>query len=282
MLKLEKIQTILLDGDGVLWKSTDPIPGIQEFIQFLEQNKIQWALLTNNNTHTVKTYVNKLAGFGIQIDPARIFTSSTVTAEHIKKKFGPGAPIYVVGMNGLLDTLAEAGLTVFTGETPPPTEVVAVAAGMDREITHEKIKIAMRLILNGAEFIATNTDGSFPTPEGLNPGTGMVIGAIQATTGVKPTVIGKPKEAIFLSALQFFNTLPESTLMVGDRLETDILGALRLGIQTAAVLSGVTSRAQIAQSNIKPDLVYEDIADLHLDMQKRLADSKNAPASSSI
>jgi 4-nitrophenyl phosphatase len=136
-------------------------------------------------------------------------------------------------------------------------------AGMDRAINHEKIKIAMRLILEGADFVATNTDGSYPTPEGINPGTGMVIGALQFTSGVKPYIAGKPYPAIFQTALKTLGVSLEKALMVGDRLETDILGANQLGIQTAAVLTGVTSRKEIAYKDIKPDLVFEDISALH-------------------
>jgi 4-nitrophenyl phosphatase len=111
--------------------------------------------------------------------------------------------------------------------------------------------------------VATNTDGSFPTPEGINPGTGMVIGAIKATTNIEPTVIGKPQTAIFETALKRFNERPENALMVGDRLETDILGASRLGIQTVAVLTGVTSQEEITNHEIKPDHIFDSISDFH-------------------
>jgi HAD superfamily hydrolase (TIGR01450 family) len=133
---------------------------------------------------------------------------------------------------------------------------------MDRNITHEKVKIAMRLIMAGAEFVATNTDGSFVTPDGFNPGTGMVIGALQFTSGVEPTVIGKPNTAIFQSALQRFEAKPENSLMVGDRLNTDILGASRLGMRTILVLTGVNTREDADNGEIKPDLILEDINEL--------------------
>ncbi len=135
----------------------------------------------------------------------------------------------------------EAGFQISTGETPPDHPVVAVVSGMDRQITHDKIKVAMRLIMGGADFIATNTDGSFVTPEGFNPGTGMVIGALQFASGSIPTVMGKPEAAIYQTALKRFNADPAATLMVGDRLNTDILGANQLGITTAMVLTGVNS-----------------------------------------
>jgi 4-nitrophenyl phosphatase len=262
-MSLPPFKTILLDGDGVLWKSDDPIPGINPFFDFLSERKIKWALLTNNNTRTAQDYVNKLTGFGIPVDPKSVFTSSTVTADYLLNRYGAGAALHVVGMSGLIDTLAEAGFEITVGEENPKKNVVAVVAGMDRQINHQKIKIAMRLIINGAAFIATNTDGSFPTPEGINPGTGMVIGALQATSGVEPYVAGKPHPAIFTTALKTLGVSPKDVLMVGDRLETDIIGASNIGIQTAAVLTGVTSREEISSSQIKPDFIYEDISTLH-------------------
>jgi 4-nitrophenyl phosphatase len=263
MIDLHNFNTFLFDGDGVLWKAEEPIEGIQPLFQLLDQKHINWALLTNNNTRTAQNYVDKLIKFGVSASPGQVFTSCTATADYLLERFGHGAPIHVVGMDGLLTTMAEAGFLISTGESPPDHTVAAVVSGMDRQITHDKIKVAMRLIMGGAEFIATNTDGSFVTPEGYNPGTGMVIGALQFTSGVEPTVIGKPQSAIYESALKHFGTGPEKCLMVGDRLNTDILGASLLGITTILVLTGVNSRADAANGDIKPDLILEDIKELH-------------------
>ena len=121
----------------------------------------------------------------------------------------------------------------------------------------------MRLILNGADFIATNTDGSFPTPDGIKPGTGTVIGALHYASGTAPYVVGKPQPAIFETSLRALGANADQTLMVGDRLETDILGANQLGIDSAAVLTGVTSRDEISKHEIKPDFIFNDIQGLH-------------------
>ncbi len=263
MIDLNQTETILFDGDGVLWKGDQPIPGIEDLFSTLDEKGINWALLTNNNTRTAQDYVDKLNKFGVSADLSRVFTSSTATAAYLLEKYGKGAAVHAVGMSGLLVTLEEAGFDVSTGETMPEHEVVAVVSGMDREITHDKIKVAMRLILGGADFIATNTDGSFVTPDGVNPGTGMVIGALHYASGTAPLVIGKPEKAIFETALKRFKAAPEDALMVGDRLNTDILGAQRLGIPTAAVLTGVSSREEIAASEIRPDVVYADIGEFH-------------------
>ena len=218
-MKLQKYTTILLDGDGVLWKANQPIPGIKPFFDLLNDLGIRWALLTNNNTRTAKDYIDKLENFGIPANPSSVFTSSTVTADYLLEKYGQDAVLHVVGMDGLTQTLKDAGFQFTTGEEIPENNVTAVVAGMDREINLQKITIAMRLIMGGADFIATNTDGSFPTPEGINPGTGTVIGALQFASGTIPYVVGKPQPAIFQTALKALGSKTEETLMVGDRLE---------------------------------------------------------------
>lgn len=263
MIDTQKFNTFLFDGDGVLWKADEPIKGIQPLFSLLDEKRINWALLTNNNTRTAQNYVDKLINFGVAANVSQVFTSSTATAAYLLEKFGEGAPIHVVGMDGLLTTLDQAGFLISTGETPPDHKVCAVVSGMDRQITHDKIKVAMRLIMGGAEFIATNTDGSFVTPEGTNPGTGMVIGALQFTSGVEPIIMGKPQAAIFQAAIKHFKTTPEKCVMVGDRLNTDILGASQLGISTILVLTGVNSRDDALNGDIRPDMILEDIQELY-------------------
>jgi 4-nitrophenyl phosphatase len=267
-MKLKRFAQILLDGDGVLWKSDQPIPGIKPFFDFLKDQRVGWALLTNNNTRTAQDYIDKLARFGIEADQHSVFTSSTATADYLLEKYGRDARLHVVGMDGLTKTLREAGFDFTLGEQQPEGEVAAVVAGMDRELNLEKVTIAMRLIMDGSAFIATNTDGSFPTPEGINPGTGMVIGALQFASGKEPYVVGKPQPAIFETALKSIGGKPSETLMVGDRLETDILGANQLGIASAAVLTGVTSREEIREKDIKPDFIFEDISHLHRSLRE--------------
>ena len=256
------IKTILFDGDGVLWRDNEKISGFDEIFQMLDKYNIQWALLTNNNTKTIQNYIDKLSKFGIQTDASKVFSSSTITATYVKKKYGEKAPIHVVGMPALVETMQQAGFTVYYGEQPPTEPVKAVVSGMDRAITHEKIKIAMRLILEGAEFIATNTDSSFPTPEGMNPGTGMVIGALIGTTNIQPKVIGKPAAQIYITAMEQLGAKPKNTIMIGDRLNTDILGASNAGIRSILVYSGVTTPEIYKTSEIKADIALPSIAEL--------------------
>ena len=268
-MDLERIETFLIDGDGVLWRGDRAVPGLDRFFEIVRARGMRWALLTNNNTRTVSEYLAKLAGLGIEADAGQIFSSSTTTADYLKKKYGAGAAVHAVGMSGVIDTLQDAGFVVSFGEEMPDHDVVAVAAGMDRGLTVHKVKVAARLILSGAEFVATNTDGTYPTPDGLSPGTGMVIGALQGTTGIEPTVIGKPETAIYEAALEALSADKATTAMIGDRMETDILGAQRLGIPTIGVLSGVTTREQMAVSDIQPDIVFDSIAELAEAMRAR-------------
>lgn len=261
-MDLSTLTTILLDGDGVLWRANEAVPGLNHFFDVLHEKKLNWALLTNNNTRTVQDYIDKLAGFGITAQRDQIFTSSVASADYVIERFGPGAPVHAVGMKGVIETLQDAGLNVTYGEEFPDHPVVAVVAGMDREVTHAKIRVAMRLIRGGALFIATNTDPTFPTPEGLDPGTGMIIGALKGTTSQEPVVMGKPERAIFEAALHHFGSDPAATAMVGDRLDTDILGAQQVGMRTIAVLTGVATRESLLTSTIKPDLVFDSIAEL--------------------
>lgn len=261
-MDLSTLQTLLIDGDGVLWRGDRALPGLHRFYDVLRSRSIRWALLTNNNTKTVGQYLAKLAGLGIESDSSQIFSSSTATASYLVKKYGPATPIYAVGMSGVIDTLLDAGFKVSTGEKMPDHAVTAVVAGMDRHFTYAKAEVAARLILGGAEFVATNTDGTYPTPDGLSPGTGWVIGALQGATGVTPKVIGKPEAAIFTTALEALGADKATTAMIGDRLGTDILGAQRVGIPTIGVLTGVTTREEMVSSHIQPDVVYEGIAEL--------------------
>lgn len=268
-MDLNRLKTLLIDGDGVLWWDDQAVPGLVHFFDVLQACEISWALLTNNNTRTVDEYLAKLAGFGVKANKGHIFSSSTTTAAYLQTRYGIAASVHAVGMSGVIETLRDAGFLVSSGEQMPDRDVVAVVAGMDWEFTYNKAKVATRLILNGAEFVATNTDGTYPTPDGLSPGTGMVIGALQGTTGLNPTIIGKPEQAIFTAALDALKADRATTAMIGDRLETDILGAQRAGIGTIGVLTGVTNHEQMMASEIQPDVFYKSIAELAVELEKR-------------
>ncbi len=256
MQRLITIRHLIIDMDGVLYRESDAIPGLVDFFGFLRQRDTRFVLATNNSTRTPAQYVEKMAGMGVQITPADLITSAQATAAYLREISPPGTPVYAVGQVGLTTALQEAGFVLDS------RRVEFVVAGLDVHVTYEKLKTATLLIHRGARFIGTNPDVTLPTAEGLAPGAGAILAAIQASTGVAPTVIGKPEPTMFQQAMARLGAAPADTAALGDRLETDILAAQRTGILSLLVLSGVTDRALLAESEVRPDLVFEDIADL--------------------
>lgn len=255
------LRTLLIDGDGVLWQANQPMPGLVHFFDVLKARRIDWALLTNNATLTTRSYVEKLRGFGVSADPGQIFTSGNVTAHYLRELDPPARSIYVIGQPDLKTTLREAGFSIIDDEEGPD-RVDAVVAGIDRAFSYGKLRVAMRLIRNGAAYVATNTDTTFPTPQGLVPGSGSIIAAVSAAAGRDPVVMGKPEPTMYQVAMKQLGAELPTTATLGDRIETDILGAKRLGMATMLVLSGVTSREALAASDTQPDCVFEGIAEL--------------------
>lgn len=256
MQRLITIRHLIIDMDGVLYRESDAIPGLVDFFSFLRRRDTRFVLATNNSTRTPAQYVEKMAGMGVQITSADLITSAQATAAYLREISPPGTPVYAVGQVGLTTALQEAGFV------QDNRRAEFVVAGLDVHVTYEKLKTATLLIRRGARFIGTNPDVTLPTAEGLAPGAGAILAAIQAATGVAPTVIGKPEPTMFQQAMARLGAAPTDTAALGDRLETDILAAQRTGILSLLVLSGVTDRALLAESEVRPDLVFEDIADL--------------------
>jgi len=187
MQRLITIRHLIIDMDGVLYRESDAIPGLVDFFGFLRQRDTRFVLATNNSTRTPAQYVEKMAGMGVQITPADLITSAQATAAYLREISPPGTPVYAVGQVGLTTALQEAGFVLDS------RRVEFVVAGLDVHVTYEKLKTATLLIHRGARFIGTNPDVTLPTAEGLAPGAGAILAAIQASTGVAPTVIGKPE-----------------------------------------------------------------------------------------
>lgn len=258
---------LLIDGDGVLWEADHPMPGLNHFFEVLSDRGIVWGLVTNNAMRPPETYVEKLAGFGVTATSDHIFSSATVMADYLREKYPAASPIYVVGETGVRNAIASAGFTLHT-DHQEPAEVRAVVVGVDRQLTYDKLRIAATLIRQGAEFIGTNPDPTFPTPGGLIPGAGTVIAAVATASGQQPRIIGKPSPTIFQLAMKGLGGSPATTAMLGDRLDTDIAGAQPLGIGTILVLSGVTTREEAQSSSIRPDLIFDGIAQLADELER--------------
>ena len=255
--RLVHIRHLIIDMDGVLYRGNAPQPGVGEWLDFLRAQRIRFLLATNNSTRTPQQYVEKLGAMRVRISPGEVLTSAQATAAYLQTVLLPGAAVYAIGMDGLHTALAEAGFV------ERDQDVAVVVVGMDAGFTLQKASTATLLIRAGARFVGTNPDRTFPSERGILPGNGALLAMIEAATDVCPTIIGKPEPALYRTALRRLGAEPSTTAVVGDRLETDILGAQRLGLFSLLVLSGVTDRQLLASSEIQPDLVFEDVAELH-------------------
>lgn len=257
-MNFSDIEAVIMDMDGVLWTGDVALPGMADFFTRLRARGIPFALATNNSGKSPATYVQKLAKLGVpDVRDEQIVTSGTATAAYLQTRFPQGTAIHVLGGDGLRQVTAAAGFTLVD------EGAAAVVVGLDPQLTYEKLKRAALLIRAGADFIATNQDMTIPVPEGLAPGAGSLVAALRASTEQEPIVtIGKPGAPMFESALQIVGTLPGHTLMIGDRLNTDIEGAVILGLKTALVLTGVSTRADADVAVRPPNGVYENLVAL--------------------
>lgn len=246
-----------MDMDGVLWRDQMPLPGLVDWFAFLKERHIAYRLATNNSSKTPSDYVQKLAQMGVADVPKEaIITSAMATADTLRRRYPKGAKVHVLGERGLREALSEHGFQLVDDHA----EIVAV--GIDFHVTYDKLKRAALLIRRGAFFIGTNADPYYPSPEGFLPGAGSLIALLETATGVTAEIVGKPKRAMFDSALDQLGVTAHEVLMIGDRLDTDILGAQEVGMPTALVLTGVTSSSQLQGSPIQPDGVFTNLKHL--------------------
>ena len=255
------IKALILDMDGVLWRGNEPIGDLPAIFDSIKARGLKVILATNNSTKIPEAHLVKLAGFGVKLDLSQVTTSSMAAAALLKEKFPQGGELYVVGMEGVFHAVGAAGFRVFHDDALPE-KPVAVLAGMDWAMDYQKIANASILIQKGAPFYATNPDKTFPTPEGLMPGAGTLLAAIETASGVAPIMAGKPEPFLFQLAMQRMGVSAEETLVVGDRLETDILGGQNAGCKTALVLSGVTTKERGEAWMPKVDIIVDRLDSL--------------------
>jgi 4-nitrophenyl phosphatase len=254
---IKQYNAILLDMDGVLYRGDVPLPGVNELLEHCERRGIMYACVTNNSTMTPAQYEAKLAAMGIAMPAARVITSSTATRRYLEHEFPRGTPAYYIGMVGLHEALYGDGYFVYDEQHPR-----LVVSGLDRELTYQKAKIATLAIRAGARYVATNPDFTLPTDEGLVPGAGSIIALLRTATDVAPTVIGKPGPAMLQAAIEILGADAQRTLVIGDRLDTDIAGAAAAGLASALVLTGVTTREDLAHSALQPNVVFPGLPEL--------------------
>lgn len=248
-----KIDALILDMDGVLWRGSEAIGNLNSI--FIQIDKLGWKVIfaTNNATRSPQQYVNLLASFGVNVEQWQIVTSAAAVTYFLANQFPKGGPIYIIGEQGLIDACADQGFY------QSAIDAIAVVVGLDRNLTYEKLKIATLLIRRGIPFIGTNPDLTFPTPQGLVPGAGSILAALSAATSVLPMIAGKPEPTIYKIALERLELSPAQVLVIGDRPETDIAGAQKIGCHTALVLSGVTNQEQANLWKPPPDLISSDL-----------------------
>jgi 4-nitrophenyl phosphatase len=254
---LRTIRHLIIDMDGVLYRGREAIPGAADLIDFLREREIGFILATNNSTRTPQQFIDRLSRMNVTVRSGDLLTSAQSTASYLGAIAPPGTRLFVVGQDGLHTALREAGFVLVEERA----EYVVV--GMDPTICYERLAQATLLIRDGAGFVGTNPDRTFPSERGIVPGAGSLLAFLEAATDVTATVIGKPATAMFEQALDRLAADPASTAVLGDRLETDILAGQRAGLGTILVLSGVTDEAMLSDAPIQPDLIFRDVADLH-------------------
>lgn len=258
---LKSARAFIFDMDGVLYRGKTPLPGVQTLFDALALRGIPFLLATNNSMATPAAYVVRMAEMGVVVEEGDIQTSATATRDYLLEQLPADATILIVGMPALGEQIfTETAFQVATDD--PVQQIDAVVVGLDLEFTYEKLRNATRAIHHGARFIATNSDATLPTEDGVQPGAGSIVAAIATASGVIPTVVGKPETLMMLKGIERLGVQPSDAVMVGDRLDTDILSGHRAGLTTVLVLTGVSQRADFAQSVVLPDYVFTDLPGL--------------------
>ena len=255
MSERREITSWLMDMDGVLVREEEAVPGAQQFLSLLQEREIPFLVLTNNSIYTRRDLAARLRTSGLSVPEESIWTSALATARFLESQ-RPEGSAFVIGESGLTTALHESGYTLT--ETNPDYVVL----GETRTYSFERITRGIRLVLEGARFIATNPDNTGPSPAGVLPATGSVAALISRAAGVDPYFVGKPNPLMFRSALNAIDAHSESTAMIGDRMDTDIVAGLEAGLETVLVLTGVTTREAAERHPYRPTRIVESVADL--------------------
>jgi len=245
----------LIDLDGVLVHSSHPVQGAAEAFNRLRERR-KTLIFSNNSTRSREDFADQLGEMGLSVKAEEIVNSAHIVSRYIEEEWGL-SDVFTIGEGGLNKELEFIGHRLV-----PASEAEFVVAGMDRKLTYEKLNEALTALTRGAKFIATNLDGTYPTPEGAAPGAGAIVGAIEGMGYPPLKTVGKPSPISVRIALEEAETKAENCLLVGDRLETDILAAERAGIDSVLVLTGVSAREEIEERGIRPTYVVDELEDL--------------------
>jgi len=255
------IKALIIDMDGVLWHDTKPLGDLPRIFEKIRADGYRFILATNNATRTMEEYHEKLTAFGVDVRDGEVITTAHALGIYLSQRYPSGVTAYVIGQPSLKKTIQTFGVQIVDEQTEDPTVVVA---SLDYSLTYNKLKHASLLIQSGSDFIGTNPDVTLPTPEGFIPGSGTVIGALEIASGKKACMIGKPEPLLYEIALHHLEVHPDETLAIGDRLETDIMGAQRAGIHTALVLTGASTLEQAERFQPQPEIIAGSLMELIL------------------
>lgn len=256
----DHIRALILDMDGVVWKADAPIGDLAAIFQRIRERGLKFVFATNNSTKTSEQYVARLKEFGVDAEPWQVVTSSQGAAHVMARDFRPGTRVFMIGEDGIETALKDKGFEILSVEDAPQAEVVAM--GMDRAINFQKLCEATLLVRRGIPFYATNPDKTFPTPRGEIPGAGAWYSVVTTATDVQPIVAGKPFPFMMELSLERLGTRKDETLVVGDRLETDIAAGQAVGCPVALVLSGVSTSEEADLWRPQIDIIAADLATL--------------------
>ncbi len=255
----ELTKNVLIDMDGVLVSGRNLIEGAREFMQTVRDRGVDYLVLTNNSVYTARDLSHRLQTIGLDIPEDKIFTSAMATARFLDYQCS-GGKAFVIGESGLTDAVYSIGF-VITDISPD-----YVVLGETRSYDMVMITKAVQLVAGGARFVATNPDPSGPSEQGMIPATGALAALIEKATGVSPLFVGKPNPFMMRAALNYIEAHSEETVMIGDRMDTDIIAGVESGLRTVLVLTGVTSREQVSRFPYQPSLIVESLAEI--DMSK--------------
>jgi len=245
----------LIDMDGVLYRGGDLIPGADRFVRDLQDRGQPFLFVTNNSQRTRRDVAWKLRRMGISVSEEHVFTCGIATARFLAQQ-KPGGTAFVIGEGGILQALHESGYTI---DDHDPDYVVV---GEGRTFTFEAVERAVDLVMRGARLVATNPDPNCPTPNGMRPGCGAIVAMLEKATGVQAFSVGKPSPVMLRMARKEIKLSTAQTCIIGDTMETDILGGVQMGYRTVLVLSGGTCREDLANFAYTPDVIVDSIADL--------------------
>jgi NagD protein len=257
-MEKQSYKNYLIDMDGVLVKGKTPIPGATDFIEKMIQRNIKFLILTNNPLYTQRDLEHRLTTIGLKVPAESIFTSAIATARFLQNQ-KPNGTAFVIGESGLTQALHEVGY-VQTDMNPD-----YVVLGEVNNYNFDLITRAIRLINDGAMFIATNPDNTGPLETGIVPATGALAALIEKATGKAPFFVGKPNPLMMRSAIRYLNVHSENTVMIGDRMDTDIVAGVMSGLETILVLSGVSRREDVKRFPYRPTQILNSVAEISFD-----------------